>query len=155
MCQCRTHASLSVSPPCAHYSAIPFKFHAYYKYCDSGQAARDYNGFPTLLFVTTDTTAERRIAVQAYRAWFICGAEPLPILITATDRISQHREGILGPIWRTPGPPNPCGNPVRQYWLPGGPPPGLFGTGRQPVRTPRLVWPTAGQLGRHQPKGDM
>ena len=98
---------------------------------------------------------QRRFAEQAYRAWFICGAEPLSILITATDRISHHREGILGPIWRTPGPPNPLGNPVRQYWLPGGPPPGLFGTGRQPVRTPRLVWPTASQLRRRQPRGDM
>src|SRR5207253_7298735 len=41
------------------------KFHAYYRYRDSGQAAREYDGFPTLLFVTTDLTAEQRIVEQA------------------------------------------------------------------------------------------
>jgi hypothetical protein len=30
------------------------KFRAYYAYRDSGEATRDYSGFPTVLFVTTD-----------------------------------------------------------------------------------------------------
>jgi hypothetical protein len=34
------------------------KFRAYYRHRDSGQAARDYNGLPTFLFVTTSASAE-------------------------------------------------------------------------------------------------
>jgi protein involved in plasmid replication-relaxation len=119
------------------------KFGAYYRYRDSGDAARDFDGFPTLLFVTTDPTAEPRIADQAYRAWLTHGTEPLPVLVTTTNRILDHREGILGPVWRTPAPARRGAAAARDYWLPGGPPPGLFGVGREPVRTPRLVWPTA------------
>jgi hypothetical protein len=119
------------------------KFGAYYRYRDSGDAARDFNGFPTLLFVTTDPIAEPRIADQAFRAWLTRGTDPLPVLITTTERIVDHREGILGPIWRTPAPAPERAAAARGYWLPGGPPRGLFGTGREPVRTPRLVWPTA------------
>lgn len=115
------------------------KFRAYYGYRDRGDAARDYEGFPTLLFVTTDPTAEERIAEQAYRACLVHGSEPLPVLITSTDRIVGQPEGILGRIWRTPVGSN------RQYWLPGEPPRGLFGAGRGPAPTLRLVWSTAGQ----------
>jgi hypothetical protein len=102
------------------------KFRAYYGYRDSGAAGRDYDGFPTLLFVTTVANAEQRIADQAYRDWFVRGTEPLPVLITSTDQMRQHSEGILGPIWRTPAPTSLAGGPARQYWLPGGPPRGLF-----------------------------
>jgi len=52
--------------PARTYAA---KFRAYYRYRDSGQAARDYEGFPTLLFVTTDRLAEERIGEAARRAW--------------------------------------------------------------------------------------
>lgn len=76
------------------------KFRAYYHYRDSGEAARDYVGFPAVLFVTTDPAAEYRIAEQAHRAWFIMGLEPLTVLITTTHRIGMDREGILGRIWR-------------------------------------------------------
>jgi hypothetical protein len=79
------------------------KFRAYYRYRDSGQAARDYAGLPTMLFVTTSASAEYRIADQAYRAWFSRGTDPLPVLLTTTERISGHADGVLGPIWRTPG----------------------------------------------------
>lgn len=41
------------------------KFRGYYWYRDRGQAARDYDGFPTLLFVTTEGVAEERIVEQA------------------------------------------------------------------------------------------
>jgi len=124
------------------------KLRAYYWYRDSGQAARDYDGFPTLLFVTTDPKAEERMAEQAYRGWFSRGTEPLPILITSTDRINSHREGILGPIWRTAAHSKCSARPDLQYWLPGGPARGLFGARREPVETPRLAWPSAGVGGR-------
>jgi Replication-relaxation len=117
------------------------KFRAYYRYRDSGNAATDYEGFPTLLFVTTDATAEHRILDQAYRAWFVRGTEALPVLVTTTRRISQHREGILGPIWRSPA-AAPAGNAEQVYWLPGGPAAGLRKVGGQLVPSPRLVWPT-------------
>jgi hypothetical protein len=126
--------------PARTYTA---KFRAYFRYRDSGQAARDYEGFPTLLFVTTDRLAEERIADAARRAWAMQDTDPLPVLITTTDRIASHREGILGQIWRTPASPPPPAGLERRYWLPGGPPRGLFGAGHDRVGTPRLVWPTA------------
>jgi hypothetical protein len=115
------------------------KLRAYYRYRDSGQAARDYDGFPTLLVVTTDARAEHRIAEEASRASFVVGTQPLSILTTTTDRIEAAPEGILGPIWRVPG------TDIRRYWLPGGPPRGLFGAGHDRVASPRLVWPGAAQ----------
>ena len=121
------------------------KLHAYYRYRDSGAARRDYEGSPTLLFVTTEAGAEWRIADQAHRLWFTRSAEPLPILITTTNRIREHDEGVLGPIWRTPG----SGAEVeRRYWLTGGPPRGRFGRVSLPITTPRLSWPTAGDARR-------
>jgi hypothetical protein len=127
------------------YSA---KLRAYYLYRDSGQAARDYQGFPTLLFVTTESRAEQRIAEHAYRAWSIRDCEPLPILITTTDQIASHPQGILGAIWRTPEPARASAPCARIFWLPDGPPRGLFGVGREPVVTPRLLWPTGRAAGR-------
>jgi hypothetical protein len=121
------------------------KLRGYYWYRDSGHAARDYDGFPTLLFVTTDPKAEDRIAEQACHAWFVQGTEPLPMLITTTGRISGHAEGILGPIWRTPAPPTTSSASGRQYWLPRGAARGLFGAGRERVATPQLAWPKVTQ----------
>jgi hypothetical protein len=93
------------------------KFRGYYHYRDSGQAARDYLGVPTLLFVTTSASAEDRIAEQGYRAWFCRGTEPLRVLLTTTERITGHAESVLGPIWRTPA--ERSANLVqRGYWLP-------------------------------------
>jgi hypothetical protein len=126
--------------PGGRYAA---KCGAYYRYRDSGDAARDSGGFPTLLFVTTDPVAEPRIADQAFRAWLTRDTEPLPVLITTTERIVDHREGILGPIWRTPALARSRAAAARDYWLPGGPPRALCGAWREPVRTLRLVWPTA------------
>jgi len=93
------------------------KFGAYYRYRDSGQAARDYDGLPTILFVTTSASAEDRIARQAYRTWYSRGTAPLPVLLTTTERISRLAQGVLGPIWRTPS--EASGDLVqRGYWLP-------------------------------------
>jgi hypothetical protein len=124
--------------PTRKYAA---KFRAYYAYRDSGQAARDYRGFPAVLFVTTELSAEQRICEQAYRAWYVRGTEPLPVLVTTTNRIANDREGILGRVWRTPAPSQTSRFAERQYWLPGRPPRGLLGPGCEPVRTPRLAWP--------------
>ena len=79
------------------------KLRAYYSYRDSGQAAKDFDGFPTVLFVTTDAAAEDRMAEQAYRASFIRGSEALSILSTTTARIAMAPGGMVGPIWRVLG----------------------------------------------------
>ena len=97
------------------------KLEAYYRYRDSGAAARDYAGFPTVLVVTTRAAAEARFAHEAYLAWERRGGKPLPILLTTTHLIETHPEGILGPIWRTPASPSSAQS-VRGYWLPGRPP---------------------------------
>ncbi len=76
------------------------KLRAYYSYRDSAQATRDYNGFPSVLFVTTDPAAEERITEAADRAWFGRGPEPRPVLVTTTVRMMESADGILGPIWR-------------------------------------------------------
>jgi hypothetical protein len=87
------------------------------RYHDSGQAARDYDGLPTILFVTTSASAEDRIARQAYRAWYSRGTAPLPVLLTTNELISGQSRGVLGSIWRVPS--ETAGDLVqRGYWLP-------------------------------------
>ena len=100
------------------------KLEAYYRYRDSGSAARDYIGFPSVLVVTTRARAEEQIAYQAFLA-SERHSRALPLLLTTTRQIEVHAEGILGPIWRAPG---PLGGIVlrRCYWLPGGHPNGLL-----------------------------
>jgi hypothetical protein len=93
------------------------KLRAYYHYRDSGRAVRDYSGFPTVLFVSTDPTAELRMADWASRAALIRGTERLPIVTTTMDLISNDREGILGKIWQS-GSSGESPSP-RRYWLPG------------------------------------
>jgi hypothetical protein len=96
------------------------KLRAYYRYRDTGAAARDYRGFPTVLFVTTQPVAEQRMADLSHRAAFIRATEPLRILTTTVELISTNPEGILGRIWRTA--PRLESSLPRQYWLPGRPP---------------------------------
>jgi hypothetical protein len=120
------------------------KFRAYYRYRDSRQADRDYAGFPTLLFVTTQPHAEERIADAAHRAWFLRGTEPLAVLITTTSRISSNREAILGRIWRRPGQVGATADDVLQYWLTDGAPGKLVGAGRIAIPPSRLAWSTTG-----------
>jgi hypothetical protein len=93
------------------------KFRAYYRYRDSGQAQRDYDAFPTRLCITTDSIAKSRIAEEAYRAWAVRNCDPLPVLVTTTQRISASDEGIIGRIWRTPAPGDWSDNRTREYWL--------------------------------------
>jgi hypothetical protein len=120
------------------------KFRAYYRYRDSRQADRDYKGFPTVLFVTTQPHAEERIADAANRAWFLRGAEPLAMLITTTSRITSDRHGILGRVWRRPGQNRATADDERQYWLPDGPPGKLVVTGRIAIPPSGLAWSTTG-----------
>jgi hypothetical protein len=96
-----------------HYAA---KLRAYYRYRDSGQAARGYSSFPTVLFVTTKPIAEQRMASSCYRAAFIRGTEPLPILSTTVELISSNPQGIRGPIWRVETPSR--SKATRHCWPP-------------------------------------
>jgi hypothetical protein len=83
----------------ASYAA---KFDAYYRYRASRQVARDYAGFPIVLVVTTDETAEHRIAECAARASTRHGGPPLATQITRIDLVASQPDGPLGPIWRSP-----------------------------------------------------
>ena len=99
-----------------------FKLAAYYRYRDSGNAARDYAGFPTLLVVTTSDIAEARFAHQAYLAQQHRSAS-LCILLTSSRRIEKHPDGALGPVWRAPSTIGSELDEVRGCWLPGRPSP--------------------------------
>jgi hypothetical protein len=93
------------------------KLAAYYRYRDSNEARRHYDGFPTLLVVTTRTAAESRFTYQAYLAQQRHSATPLSILLTTTGRIKAHTDGVLGPIWRSTAAPW-AAEPARGSWLP-------------------------------------
>jgi Replication-relaxation len=95
------------------------KFRAYHRYRDSTHVERDYDGFPTLLFVTTDVKAELRISEEAVRAYLLRDTEPLPVLITTTGQIASDTNGILGAIWRTPA-SVVAGSCDRRRWPQGG-----------------------------------
>lgn len=79
------------------------KLATYYAYWSSGRFARDYRGFPTILVVTTDDTAEERIA-RAARAAASGRGPALPMLLTCQWRVDEPRnpDGLLGTIWREP-----------------------------------------------------
>ncbi len=93
------------------------KLAAYYRYRDAGMAARDFNGFPTLLVVTTSAAAEARFAHQAYLAQQRRGGTPLLIFLTTTSRIEGCPDGVLGAVWRSPAEPW-ADEPARICWLP-------------------------------------
>jgi len=94
------------------------KLAAYYRYRDSGSAARDYDGFPTLLFVTVSDVAEALFAHQVYLAHQQHGSAALSVLLTTSPRIGTHPERVLGPIWRAPSTIGSVIDQVRGYWLP-------------------------------------
>ena len=104
------------------------KLASYYRYRDSGAYTRDYASFPTLLVVTTTEVAEARFALQLHLAQQRYGSAPLPAFLTTTDRIQDHPDGVLGPIWRGPAP----GQLARVYWLPGRPWRAAAAAGGQP-----------------------
>jgi hypothetical protein len=81
------------------------KLDAYYRYRATLQAKREYDGFPSLLFVTVTEVAEHRIEEAVERASARHGEPPLKVLITRTDLIERAADGILGAIWlRAPAP---------------------------------------------------
>lgn len=89
------------------------KFAAYFEYLASGRFQRDYDGFPTILMVTTDYGAEERIASAARSAAVGRGVD-LPLLLTCEwrlDRDPGSRHGLLGCIWREPS------SARRRHWL--------------------------------------
>jgi hypothetical protein len=78
------------------------KWSAYYHYHDSRDFELDYDGFPTILVVTTENAVEERIA-RSVRAAGIGRWAPLPVLLTCEWRINRdptNSDGLLGPIWR-------------------------------------------------------
>jgi hypothetical protein len=97
------------------------KLAAYYRYCNSNEATRQYNGIPTLLVVTTLAAAEARFTYHAHLAQQRHGAAPLSIFLTTTSRIRAHADGVLGPIWRSTVAPW-AAEPARGWWLPTGRP---------------------------------
>ena len=68
-----------------------------------------------MLVVTTVARAEGQIAHEAFLA-AERHSQALRLLLTTTRQIESHAEGILGPVWRAPG---PLGGIVlrRDYWL--------------------------------------
>ena len=83
------------------YSA---KWSGYYRDLESRAFDRDYDGFPTILVVTSDNAVEERIA-RSVRAASVGRATPLPLLLTCEWRFTldpSNPDGLLGPIWRAP-----------------------------------------------------
>lgn len=87
------------------------KFSTYHTYLAGRRCERDYDGFPTILVVTSDNAAEERIA-RAARAAAVGRGTSLPLLLTCRWRIDDRRDsrGLLGPVWREPA------SPERRYW---------------------------------------
>jgi hypothetical protein len=78
------------------------KWAAYYDYRDSRDFENDYDGFPTILVVTTDSAVEEIIA-RTVRAASVGRLPMLPVLLTSEWRITRdptNSHGMLGPIWR-------------------------------------------------------
>jgi hypothetical protein len=93
------------------------KLATYYRYRNSGAAARDYATFPTLLVVTTSRLAEERFASQACLAAQRSCATPLSVFLTTTERIHTHAHGVLGASWCVPS-RAPAHDQLRISWLP-------------------------------------
>jgi len=91
------------------------KFGAYYRYGVTGRFEKDYNTYPTILVVTSDTASEERIARVAGAA-AVGHSGKLPVLLTCQWRIDDTRntDGLLGRIWGEPD----TEFDRRRYWLP-------------------------------------
>jgi hypothetical protein len=83
------------------HRALRAKFAAYCRYRSSPLAARDYDGFPIVLVVTSGPGGERRIA-DAVRAATGGLVSRLPVLVTTVAWIDRHENGPLGRIWLEP-----------------------------------------------------
>ena len=67
------------------------KWAVYYDYRDSRAYELDYDGFPTILVVTTDNTAEERIARSARAASV---GRPASLPHPAHLRVADHRRPV-------------------------------------------------------------
>jgi hypothetical protein len=94
------------------------KFNAYYHYWLTERYRADYTSLPTILVVTTSTTAEERIA-RAVRLAAQGRHAPLPILVTAPSSGDDSPQEVawLEPIWWNP---NRAGTPRRRWIEPAG-----------------------------------
>jgi Replication-relaxation len=111
------------------------KIAAYYRFRDSGSAAREFSSFPAILYVTTSPVAEERFAWQAILAARQRGSMPLPFLLTTTLHIASHVEGVLGPIWWALDATELIQPARRRYWLP----PSAVDWATRAMTTARLV----------------
>ena len=82
-------------------AALRAKFASYHRYRVSARAAREYDGFPTILVVTRGPGAEDRIA-DAVLTVDAGEARPLTVLLTTMGFLASMEGGPFGPIWRTP-----------------------------------------------------
>lgn len=79
------------------------KFRIYVGYIERRLYERDYQGMPKVLVITTNETAEARIARAVQSVVHGRGVE-VPVLITCEGHIHDphNPDSLLGPIWRTP-----------------------------------------------------
>src|SRR5712692_2008230 len=75
------------------------KFAAYYEYRAAGRFEQEYNGFPTILVVTSDPGPEERIT-KAIQAVAVGRGRYLPVLLTTLGRMAADEHGPLGSVWR-------------------------------------------------------
>jgi len=78
------------------------KFGAYHRYLASARAARDFDGPPSILVVTTGPGAEDRVA-DAVLAADVGQQRRLPLLVTTVGLLATAEEGPFDAVWRTPG----------------------------------------------------
>lgn len=76
------------------------KLGAYLDLLESGAYRRDYEGFPTILFVTTEPGAKQRIARAVLEAE-VGRTARLPLLITTLGSLEGAPEGLTARIWRS------------------------------------------------------
>ena len=82
-------------------AALRAKFASYQRYRSSARALRDYDGFPTVLVVTTGPGAEERLRRAVQAAGNRRGGRPV-VLLTTVGWIEGCTAAPFGPIWLDP-----------------------------------------------------
>ena len=130
--ECREHGFfLEFDRGTVHPAALRAKFAAYRRYTASAAAARDYDGFPTVLVVTAGPGSEQRI-VDAVRAAAAGRGSRLAVLVTTVGWIDNDSGRPFGSIWLDPE----CG--MRRSWPGDWPPIAAGGPEAQSVAS--LSW---------------
>jgi hypothetical protein len=91
-------------------ASLPRWSAAYHRYRPSDRAARDYDGFPTILVVTQGPGAEERMA-DAVMATDVGQVSRLDVLLTTVELLTRRGGGAFGKIWRS------SSSDARQSWL--------------------------------------